>query len=249
MGFQKLTAFTDKVADLPDKPALPTADLKAHFDKAPDEVRTSLNSLIDALKATTGGDSGAKNIGASSINGLLGNDVQSLLEALKEKVDSLSSGAISGATINGNLNMNGHDVVDLLYLVFKDTNADNKLWKMVESGINGNLEARQYDNTNQLIRTIDFTEIITANGKNERVLRKQETVAVSGATLGSVNVTFAKAFKTGTTPTVTATALSSTYFAAVTNVTNTGFTLVVREYQAAAATTSINCNWIAMGEV
>lgn len=78
--FQKLTAFTKKVADLADKPTLTPAELKAQFDAAPDEVREYLNNLIDALQKTTAGDSGAKNIGATAIAGLAGGDIQTLLE-------------------------------------------------------------------------------------------------------------------------------------------------------------------------
>lgn len=47
--FNKLTAFTKKVADLADKPTLNATDLKAQFDAAPNEVRTYLNNLIDDL--------------------------------------------------------------------------------------------------------------------------------------------------------------------------------------------------------
>jgi hypothetical protein len=80
--FEKLVSFTKKVADLADKPALNPTELKAQFDAAPDEVRTYLNKLIDALKSTTAGDSGAKNTGATTITGLTGTDVQSLLDSL-----------------------------------------------------------------------------------------------------------------------------------------------------------------------
>lgn len=81
--FEKLVSFTKDVSDLADQPALGSAAaLKAHFDAAPDEVRQYLNKLIDALKKTESGDSGAKNIGATSISGLTGTDVQALLESL-----------------------------------------------------------------------------------------------------------------------------------------------------------------------
>lgn len=80
--FEKLVSFTKKVADLPDRPSLNPGALKAQFDAAPDEVRVHLNKLIDALKLTTTGDSGAKNIGATNIPGLTGSDVQTLLEQL-----------------------------------------------------------------------------------------------------------------------------------------------------------------------
>ncbi|MEH7251891.1 hypothetical protein V7111_07175 [Neobacillus niacini] len=84
---EKLVSFTKKVADLSDKPSLNPADLKAVFDAAPDEVRQYLNKLIDALKKTETGDSGAKNIGATAISGIDGTDVQTILENLKKNDD------------------------------------------------------------------------------------------------------------------------------------------------------------------
>jgi hypothetical protein len=80
--FEKLTSFTKKVADLSDRPSLNPTELKAQFDAAPDEVRVYLNKLIDALTKTTAGDSGAKNIGVTSISGVTGNDIQTILEGL-----------------------------------------------------------------------------------------------------------------------------------------------------------------------
>jgi hypothetical protein len=85
--FEKLISFTKDVSDLSDKPALSPAELKAQFDAAPDEVRVSLNKLIDALTKTTTGDSGAKNVGATAISGVTGSDVQSILEGLKTYAD------------------------------------------------------------------------------------------------------------------------------------------------------------------
>lgn len=88
MAFTKLVSFTKKVADLPDQPTLDPATLKAQFDAAPDEVRTYLNDLITALMLTTAGDSGAKNIGATTVTGLTGTNVQTILESLNtNKVD------------------------------------------------------------------------------------------------------------------------------------------------------------------
>jgi hypothetical protein len=92
MSFTKLTAFTKDVSDLADDVQGNPADLKAYFDAAPEELRTYFNNLIDALKSTATGDSGAKNIGATAITGLTGSDTQSLLESLKKYAeDTLSS--------------------------------------------------------------------------------------------------------------------------------------------------------------
>jgi hypothetical protein len=46
---QKLLAFTKKVADLPDRPSLNSAELKAQFDAAPEELRQTFNKLVDDL--------------------------------------------------------------------------------------------------------------------------------------------------------------------------------------------------------
>jgi hypothetical protein len=87
MAFEKLLSFAKKVSDLSDKPALTPTALKAQFDAAPDELRESFNALIDALKKTTSGDSGAKNIGATTITGLSGTDVQTILASMKTYMD------------------------------------------------------------------------------------------------------------------------------------------------------------------
>lgn len=100
--FQKLTAFTKKVAHLADKPTLNESDLKAQFDAAPEELRTYFNTLIDTLTSQTVGDSGAKNIGVNSISGLTGNDIQTLLENLNNtKAKNIQENWIEGVCQNG----------------------------------------------------------------------------------------------------------------------------------------------------
>jgi hypothetical protein len=93
MAFDKLDSFTKKVSDLSDKPSLTPTALKAQFDAAPDELRGKFNDLIDGLKKTTAGDSGAKNIGVSTISGVTGNDIQTVLGNIT---------TISGSNANGN---------------------------------------------------------------------------------------------------------------------------------------------------
>ena len=43
----KITAFAHRVADLPDEPQIPAADLKSRFDACPEELRQSLNAVCD----------------------------------------------------------------------------------------------------------------------------------------------------------------------------------------------------------
>jgi hypothetical protein len=100
---EKLVSFTKDVSDLANRPALDPAVLKAQFDAAPEELRVYLNKLIDALKLTTAGDSGAKNIGTTNITGLTGNDVQSQLESVLDWVRSFGLGGNSKELI-GNFN-------------------------------------------------------------------------------------------------------------------------------------------------
>jgi hypothetical protein len=80
--FQKLLAFTKKVSDFADHVTGNASANKAQFDAAPEELRTYFNNLIDGLKSTASGDSGAKNIGVTSISNLTGSDVQTILESL-----------------------------------------------------------------------------------------------------------------------------------------------------------------------
>ncbi len=49
----KITAFTHKIADLPDQPNLPADELKGRFDSSPEELRQSLNSICDDADALT----------------------------------------------------------------------------------------------------------------------------------------------------------------------------------------------------
>ena len=43
----KITAFAHKIADLPDEPQIPAAELKSRFDACPEELRQSLNAVCD----------------------------------------------------------------------------------------------------------------------------------------------------------------------------------------------------------
>mgnify|MGYP005800698301 CR=1 FL=1 len=43
----KITAFTHRIADLPDQPNLPADELKERFDSSPEELRESVNGICD----------------------------------------------------------------------------------------------------------------------------------------------------------------------------------------------------------
>jgi hypothetical protein len=85
MSFNKLSAFTQKVADAADQLTGNPAGTKAIFDAAPEELREYFNNLIDALKSTSDTDSAAKNLGAKAISGIDGTDVQTILENIVKR--------------------------------------------------------------------------------------------------------------------------------------------------------------------
>jgi hypothetical protein len=64
-------------------------------------LKDAFNTLIDALKLTTSGDSGAKNIGATTISGVTGTDVQTILESLKTLIDTNNTTLTSKLPIAG----------------------------------------------------------------------------------------------------------------------------------------------------
>ena len=49
----KITAFTHRIADLPDQPNLPAEELKARFDSSPEELRQGLNAVCNEGDALT----------------------------------------------------------------------------------------------------------------------------------------------------------------------------------------------------
>lgn len=102
MPLTKLNTFTKKVADLADKPnaTMTAAQVKAQFDAAPDEVRQSLNAVIDQLQSIVDGDSGADNIKLTAIPDLTGSSVQSALESLRNSLKSAIDGASGADFIN-----------------------------------------------------------------------------------------------------------------------------------------------------
>jgi len=107
MPFEKLNEFTKKVSDLSDTPneTMTTAQVKAQFDAAPDEVRVYLNKLIDKLESTATGDSGADNIKLTPID----SSPDTLRDALiwiKNQIEvaqlgQIVDGAITDAKLSG----------------------------------------------------------------------------------------------------------------------------------------------------
>lgn len=99
---EKITAFYKKVADLPDRPnqsGVSAAQVKAQIDSSPEELRQSLNGLIDILMSVTAGDSGSENIGSANIAGVTGSTVHAQLSDIKTQLNNATTGSLPDGSI------------------------------------------------------------------------------------------------------------------------------------------------------
>ena len=95
----KITAFTHKIADLPDQPNLPTDELKERFDSSPEELRESVNGICDDADRLEERVSGiiAETFGDSIDKSMLSDELQDELDAkatqtaLSAAVDTLEA--------------------------------------------------------------------------------------------------------------------------------------------------------------
>ena len=90
------------VASLPDDPSAEgytAAQLKARFDNVGKALLAlgRFNELLDAISSKIAGSSGAEQVGAAAVTGLEGTTVQTLLESLKDYIDTqvLEAGAVT----------------------------------------------------------------------------------------------------------------------------------------------------------
>ena len=95
----KITAFTYRIADLPDQPNLPADELKERFDSSPEELRESVNGSCadaDGLEERFPGTS-AETFGDSIDKSMLSDELQDELDAkatqtaLSAAVDTLEA--------------------------------------------------------------------------------------------------------------------------------------------------------------
>lgn len=99
---RKITAFLKTHAMLADDPSatLSAAQLKAWWDNSPEELRVALNALIDDLRSTTAGASGAQQIGSETIAGVAGNDVYTQIKDVKTQLSNVVLNQIPDNTIS-----------------------------------------------------------------------------------------------------------------------------------------------------
>lgn len=117
---RKILAFAHKVGDLPDRPS-PTfsaAEIKAQLDSSPEELRLSLNGLIDDLTSSSPGASGSDQVGAAPIGGLSGTTVYTQLLAIKALLDGATNqNAFSAVAVPGQSTVIADAIADTLTLV------------------------------------------------------------------------------------------------------------------------------------
>ncbi|MFC3797898.1 hypothetical protein [Cohnella sp. GCM10012308] len=97
---EKLNGFTFNHSDQADRlsDSLTADEVKEKFDSRGEELRLAVNALIDALQAVTSGDSGALNIGASTIADLNGTTVQAILQSIRDILKGSSGAGFVGAS-------------------------------------------------------------------------------------------------------------------------------------------------------
>jgi hypothetical protein len=77
--------------------------IKQHFDSRADELKTTINAIIDQLQAITDGDSGADNVKATAVLDLTGSTVQALIESIRDTLKSTTDGASGADFVNSTL--------------------------------------------------------------------------------------------------------------------------------------------------
>ena len=88
----KITSFQYRIADLPDEPQIPAAELKSRFDACPEELRQSLNAVCDdaaRLEARVEGIV-AETFGDTIDRSMLSDEFEADLDGMEESIDGLT---------------------------------------------------------------------------------------------------------------------------------------------------------------
>lgn len=197
MPITKLNSFTQKVADLADKPQLTSADFKAKFDAAPDELRLKVNSNVDALLSTTEGDSGANNIGATALNTKSGTTVQAQLEYLQTEVNNVVLGQIPDGSLTSVKLANGSVTSEKLAEGAVDFTPVNRILANHEAWFD--IDGRATPNSGKFYDLLDGTNDLSV-GKID--LTKTNAVGTLSIGATSIPVESATGFKVGQEVTV-----------------------------------------------
>jgi hypothetical protein len=177
--------------------AMSAAEVKAAFDSRANELKSTLNNLIDSLNTIVASNSGADNIGVTAIQDLTGTTVQSILKSLRDTLKSVTNGesgtdfinsapitGVTGSTLYAQLS----SLKGLIDAVYTKSQLDN-----------GQLDTRYYTETelnNGALDTRYFTETELSNGSLDT--RYYTETELASTTVGSSG-----AKKIGATPIAT----------------------------------------------
>ena len=93
LSSRKITTYAKNIVDLPDRPnenGYTAATLKAFLDgRGDEEIKTSINGIVDDLVAVTDGSSGADQVGATAVGAGTAETVQGILEELHARIAAL----------------------------------------------------------------------------------------------------------------------------------------------------------------
>lgn len=92
----KLLDFSKKISSLPDQPNMQPSELKAYFDRSPEELQQAHNDLCDALIAI----SAASGLGFQRTAGVPADTVQSAVENVQSQLADAVLGNIPSGSVN-----------------------------------------------------------------------------------------------------------------------------------------------------
>lgn len=199
----KIVNYSNPVSSLPDHPSaegITAAALKAVFDSnANNEIKISVNGIINNLLSKTINDSGADNIGSTVIPGVTGENVRAQLVALKNLIDAVVLGQIPDGTITDaklsnapgqikeqieNL-FDNNGIVKKTYINYQYPNDKwYRLWHNDTSaqGINEILQVTSYSGTGAQAHTFTLLVNSVHNQLSVRLLSSSKVPAVIGIT-------------------------------------------------------------------
>ena len=189
---RKLSEWTQAVSSLDDKPRMTAKELKAAFDSNSNELKPAINGIIDDLT----GVNGASNIGLIAINGVNGQTVQAVLNALAvfsqntntslEKLSTSKGASLIGTTaISGISGSNVQAVLQSIATLAQNTKLNlDKLSTSQGAGLIGisPINGLDGDNIQEILKNIwnGIMQIETGDPNEFQYLKKTEKGAAGG---------------------------------------------------------------------
>ena len=127
----KITAFTHRIADLPDQPNLPADELKARFDSSPEELRVAHNAVCDdaaRLEARVEGIV-VDTFGDTIDKEMLSDELAAELDAKATQAD-ISTESAARAEADDDLQTQINQKCRIICGTYTGTGSDNRLYSL-----------------------------------------------------------------------------------------------------------------------